>query len=258
MNEIIGSIMIGLLQGVLEWLPISSEGNMVLFITSFFGLGIEETINTSIFLHLGTGFAALIYFREEVFRILLPRTRTYFDLRLKLFVITILTGIVGFPIYLWLSVSAFYGEAFLAITGFALIITGLVQRDGVNKKGNRNELSWPLSILLGSVQGLSIIPGLSRSGVTTATMLLREFTPEEAFRISFLMSIPASFAASFGIMLINGFTPNNLSLISTFTAAVAGFFSIGILLKIARIYSFWKICVGIGILSIIAWIPSFM
>ena len=254
MNEIIGFIIIGLLQGVLEWLPVSSEGNIVLVLTSFFGFGVEDTINTSIFLHLGTGLAALVFFREEAFKILLPKTQYYSDLRLKLFVITILTGVVGFPIFMWLSLSAFYGETILAITGFALIITGLIQRDVLSKKGNRNELTWPLSIVLGSVQGLSIIPGLSRSGITTATMFFNEFTAEEAFRIGFLMSIPASLAATFGMMLVDGFTPNLLSVISASAAAVSGFLSIGVLLKIARLYSFWKICVALGVMTILSWI----
>ena len=255
-NSLIKYLLFGLVQGLIEWLPISSEGNLVLIMISIFGLNPDEIISTVIFLHLGTGIAALVYFRKEIFKIIIGKTIEYKDLRIKLIVITFITGIVGLPIYLWLNLSAVYGEAILALTGLALIITGLVQRQVDNKEHDGAVLSWPLAFVLGSVQGFSIIPGLSRSGITTSIMLLNEFTAEQAFNLSFLMSIPASFAAALGMMILDGFAPNRFTLLSAFVAAIVGFFSISLLLKIARKFSFWKICISLGILAFFAWLPN--
>ncbi|MCW4012434.1 MAG: undecaprenyl-diphosphate phosphatase [Candidatus Bathyarchaeota archaeon] len=258
MQTVTQSILIGLLQGLLEWLPVSSEGNMVLVLVALFGLPAEETVSTAIFLHLGTGFAALFYFRDEVIRILLGKTPEYADLRAKLFIMTLLTGLVGFPIFMWLNISVSYGETLLALTGLALIATGMLQREAEKKEQTGAEFSWPLSIVLGSAQGLAIIPGLSRSGLTTSIMLFRNFTGEEAFRISFLMSIPASFAAAFGMMLVDGFTPDMYSALSAVIAGIVGYLAIDALLKLARRISFWKICVGMGAIAVIAWLPTLL
>ena len=256
MQTITQSIIIGLLQGLLEWLPVSSEGNLVLVLVALFGLPAEETVSTAIFLHLGTGFAALIYFREEVIKIILGKTPEHSDLRAKLFIMTILTGLVGFPIFMWFNISVAYGEILLALTGLALIITGLLQREAEKKEQTGAELSWPLSVILGAAQGFAIIPGLSRSGLTTSIMLFRDFTGEEAFRISFLMSIPASFSAAFGLILVDGFTPDLYAALSALIAGIVGYLAIDGLLRVARRISFWKICVGLGALAIIAWLPN--
>ena len=125
-----------------------------------------------------------------------------------------------------------------------------------NKKQAGFELSWPLSIALGAAQGLSIIPGLSRSGLTTSILLFSDFTGEEAFRVSFLMSIPTSFAAAFGLMLVEGFRPDVMSALSTVVAATISYITIDTLLELAHRINLWKICVYIGTLAIIAWLPN--
>ena len=256
MNSLIESIIIGILQGLLEWLPVSSEGNLVIVLVGVFGLSAEETISTAIFLHMGTGLAALLYFRKEVIEILIGRTADQADLRLKLFIITMLTGLVGFPIYMWLNISLAIGEILLALTGIALIITGLLQREASRQEQTGSELTWPISIILGAAQGLAIIPGLSRSGLTTSIMLFKNFTGEEAFKISFLMSIPASFAAAFGMMLVDDFSPDPLAAFSALIAAIVGYLAIDALLRLARRVSFWKICIGLGALAVLAWLPN--
>ena len=110
--------------------------------------------------------------------------------------------------------------------------------------------------MLGVAQGLAIIPGLSRSGLTTSIMLFRDFDGEEAFRTSFLMSIPASFAAAFGLMFVKGFQPDSYSALASLIAGIFGYMTIDRLLAFAKRISFWKICVGLGALAIIAWLPN--
>jgi undecaprenyl-diphosphatase len=89
-------------------------------------------------------------------------------------------------------------------------------------------------------------------------MLFNNFTGEDAFRISFLMSIPASFAAAFGLMLVDGFEPDPFAVFSALVAAFVGYAAIDMLLRLARGISFWKICVGLGTLAVIAWLPNLL
>ena len=258
MDSVIAAVITGILQGILEWLPVSSEGNLVILLSQLFGYSVEETLNTAIFLHLGTGVAALIYFREQVFGILTMSSPENKDMFYKLFAMTMLTGLVGFPIFMFLNISVALGESLLALTGIALIITGLLQREAKKSRKEGAELSWSLSIILGIAQGLAIIPGLSRSGLTTSIMLFRDFDGEEAFRTSFLMSIPASFAAAFGLILVKGFQPNQYSALAALVAGIIGYLTIGRLLVLAKRISFWKICIGLGALAIIAWLPNLL
>lgn len=255
----IEAAIIGVLQGILEWLPVSSEGNLTLFLVSVLGLDPSETLGLAVFLHLGTGLAALAYYRQESWSIIAGATERDRDMRLRLLVITGLTGAVGLPIYIYLNVSASVGEALLALTGLALIATGLMQkREDVAGERDTHSLSWPETLALGVLQGLAIIPGLSRSGITTSAMLLRGLRSEEAFSFSFLMSIPASFAAGFGLMLIDGFQVTAGALMAVVVSAVVGYMSIGVLMGYAEKTSFWKICVGLGALALLTWVPSLL
>ena len=255
----IEAAIIGVLQGVLEWLPVSSEGNLMLFLVSVLGLDPSETLGLAVFLHLGTGLAALAYYRQESWNIIAGATEMDRDMRLRLFVITGLTGAVGLPIYIYLNFSASVGEALLALTGLALIASGLIQkREDVAGERDASSLSWPETLAVGVLQGLAVIPGVSRSGITTSAMLLRGLRSEEAFNLSFLMSIPASFAAGFGLILFDGFHVTTGALMAVVVSAVVGYISIGVLIGYAEKTSFWKICVGLGSLALLAWAPSLL
>jgi len=255
----IEAAIIGVLQGLLEWLPVSSEGNLTLFLVSVLGLDPSETLGLAVFLHLGTGLAALAYYRQESWGIIAGATERNRDMRLRLFVITGLTGAVGLPIYIYLNVSTAIGEALLALTGLALIATGLMQkRRDVAGERDASSLSWPETLALGVLQGLAIIPGLSRSGITTSAMLLRGLRSEEAFNLSFLMSIPASFAAGFGLILIDGFQVTAGAVIAVVVSAVVGYASIAALIGYAEKTSFWKICVVLGTLALLAGVPTLL
>ena len=259
MVSLLEAAVVGVLQGILEWLPVSSEGNLTLFLVSVLGLDPSETLGLTVFLHIGTGLAALVYYRKESWDILVGATEGDRDTRLRLLVITGLTGAVGLPIYFYLHVSTSVGEVLLSLTGLALVATGLMQkRVNVTGKRDASNLSWPETMALGVLQGLAIIPGLSRSGVTTSTMLLRGLRSDEAFNFSFLMSIPASFAAGFGLMLIDGFQVTTGAVMAVVVSAIVGYMSIGFLIGYAEKTSFWKICVGLGALALLAWVPSLL
>lgn len=257
---IIESIILGILQGILEWLPISSEGNLVLIMIVFFGIEEGQALSLSVYLHIGTLFAVLVYFRREIINLLkaLPsyhiRDSSNAENKLISFVLltTILTSIVGYLIFKLAEITSMLGEAFTAIIGIALIITGILQK--LTKRLKRRTIenvNFTDALLLGVVQGFSAFPGISRSGITTATLLFRGFRSDHALNLSFLMSIPAVSAAEIGLILMKGFPAiNAIDLALGCTASfVAGLISIHILMKLAQKINFWIFCILIGLLA---------
>lgn len=259
MNPLKGLIL-GLLQGLLEWLPISSQGNLVLVAITLLEIDPEYALALSVYLHIGTGLAALFYFRSDITEIILNKNEENRGFLKFLIITTILTGVVGLPIFLFVELTSLYGQALLVLTGIALLITGIIQieRNRNNTYSTKN-LNIYDSFVLGIIQSLAAIPGLSRSGVTTTALLIKGFKGREAFRVSFLMSIPAVFGAAFGLALFDGFPIIDLNILIALTASfLSALFSINVLLKIASSIQFWKICIALGLIALFAALPSFM
>jgi undecaprenyl-diphosphatase len=253
------AVIIGILQGFIEWLPISSEGNIVLLLMSIFNLHPHNAVQYALFLHLGTGVAASIYFRNEIRELAYAKTDETKNLRTQLIIITLTTGIVGLPIWILLELSSSFGESLLALTGIALIITGLIQLTTKVFKGKKiDELTISDSIVLGVTQGLAIIPGLSRSGITSSFLLFRGFSGEDSFRISFLMSIPASFGAAALVLMFNGYHLTLYALISLVAALIVGLITIDVLIKMVKKISFWKLCITLGLIAVLSYGSSFL
>lgn len=259
---ILEAMILGVLQGVLEWLPISSQGNLVLAMVRLFGLEAEQALNLSVFLHMGTLFAVVVYLRKDILNLLraLPRYRlNYADregsiISFLLFT-TVLTGVVGYLVFrLAHAMATVVGEALVALTGVALIITGLLQR--FVKKGVERKSADPDpkdTLLLGVGQGLSPFPGVSRSGITTSFLLFRGFDGKEALRLSFLMSVPSILAAEVGLSLVGGVPPVGATdmLVGVLSSFAFGILSIHTLLRIAERIRFWMFCLLLGILALL-------
>lgn len=250
-------MIIGLLQGVLEWLPVSSQGSLVLLMVALLGFEPADALSLSVYLHIGTGFAALTYFRGDISRTL--RRGSEPDRRLFRFLVvaTVMTCALGLPLFMFARMASIYGEALLGLTGVALLSTGMVERSA-RRRGSRTaeDLSLGEGVLLGLVQGVSAIPGVSRSGVTTSALLLKGFSGEEAFRISFLMSIPAVFAATVGLALVEGAPPIGADLMVAVAASfLSALLSIDLLLRAARRFRFWILCIALGALALLPLIP---
>ena len=258
MDATVGAVLIGVLQGLLEWLPISSQGNLVVFMSSLLGIDPLQALNTSVFLHIGTGLAAVVYFRTEIINMLIMKTEDDKTLFKYLFVTTAFTGLIGFPLFIFAKTASTYGEMLLAVTGLALIGTGVLQRQAKGEQDRDiDALEYKEGILMGMAQGLAAIPGLSRSGLTTSILLFQNYTGEAAFRISFLMSIPAVFAAAAGLIVIEGLpVVSNEMLISLISSFVTALLSIDILLKDARRIKFWGLCILLGIIALLPQIAN--
>ena len=257
------ALLLGALQGVFEWLPISSEGNITVILNVLGLAGGSQLAATqlSLFLHVGTAVSATVYYRDELADVFesLPawRPETAFEGSTAelsyLVVATLMTGVTGAVALLALQgfVEAVGGGGpLIVLIGALLIGTGLLQRfSGSLALGSRDDPDLIDAVAVGSLQGLAILPGVSRSGVTSSALLFRGHDGASAFRLSFILSIPAALGAGALAVVEDGGVPlisPVQALIALATAAVVGYLTIDALMRVVERFSFWGICLGLG------------
>jgi undecaprenyl-diphosphatase len=243
--DVLQAIFLGALQGITEWLPISSQGQVIIGALSLLGTGAENAFRYAVFLHIGTLIAASVFFRRELAGIVMARDKPL----LKFFITALLaSAVTAAPIY-FLFRGVFNSPApLLALIGTALVFSGAIQ---FKRKLSKPREDMGHGFLTGLAQGLAVIPGISRSGVTVAALLFEDFEPEEAFRLSFLLSIPSVFLAEVAFALIEGAEFHPALVIAIATAAIVGYASIGFLIKIAKKINFSLFCIAFGIVYIL-------
>jgi undecaprenyl-diphosphatase len=188
-DQLANTSVLGLIQGLAEWLPISSTGH--LRIAEHY-LGLTTTPFFNLILHLGTLVVVLSYFRTEIKNIL--TALRHFDFKseygkmiLPIVVATIPTAIVGL-IYVEFLENTLQP---LIIIGTTFIIGATLVYASKLGKETAETITYQTALIIGVAQGLAIFPGLSRSGATISTALLLGLKREKAFKFSFLLSIPA-------------------------------------------------------------------
>lgn len=256
-TSLVVAVVLGVVQGVLEWLPVSSEGNVSLLLAAL-GSSPAAAVQYALFLHLGTAIAATTYYRGTIFELVreLPKWRTSPDRRDLTFLVvaTLVSGVVGVGSYVLLVdlVSALAGGTFIALIGALLVLTGVVERVGVGVDSDANEDPDLLdALLVGVGQGLAVLPGISRSGTTVSVLLLRGQDAEAAFRLSFLLSIPAAVGASVLVVAESGVGFPAAAVVALSVSAVVGYFTLEVLMRVARRVAFWAVCVGLGSLAVV-------
>ena len=226
MNEY---ILLGIIQGIFEWIPISSEG--VVALASQFLVEDFRPVDLSLFLHLGTFFAVLVYFRKDWQEISMFK-----NLKLLKFLLiaTLISLAIGYPLYKMIEDVA-VGSALLIVMGFGLLITAYFNKT----KRTFGISSKKLAIVAGFLQGLSVIPGLSRSGATIFGLSLGKTDPQEVLKTSYLMSAPVVFVSSIYLFL-----EEPALIFEAWPALVfsflLGILTLGFLLRIARNINFFK------------------
>lgn len=256
---------LGTIQGLAEWLPVSSEGLLVLAETHLFHTSqdIEAIIRHALLLHLGTFLAALIYFRKDVFHLLRAagsyRTQPEEIQRLFsfLFLSTIISGSLGFVLVKLLghlSASVEWTGRFITLLIGCFLLGTAAMELKAKKQGRKTiqDLKITDGILLGVVQGLSALPGLSRSGLTVSTFLLRKFDKTHALRLSFLMSLPIVLAGNIVLNLSVFLSWSPEVAVGILCAFLFGLATIHILLKAAQKVNFGYFILGFGLLMIVS------
>ncbi|MBW2222380.1 MAG: undecaprenyl-diphosphate phosphatase [Deltaproteobacteria bacterium] len=269
--SLIQALILGVIQGLTEFLPISSSGHLVIF-QNLFGLK-RPDLFFNVALHFGTLLAILIVLRQEVSS-LLKGTSCFLvyiirgkkctlddqDKAMARFAGLILIGLIPTAMlgFFLRDVFRLLFNSLLAV-GIMLIITGtFLWLTKMTGEGNKDAVNMSIldAIIIGFVQGLSIAPGISRSGATIAFGLFGKLKRMVAIRFSFLLSIPAILGAIFleweNPLLHEGELLNVIS--GTLTAALVGYICLRILIRIVQkghFHFFSPYCWALGSLTII-------
>lgn len=243
----------GLVQGLTEFLPISSSGHLVL-IPALLGID-EPDLATSAVLHVGTLVAVIWFYRDDISGLIRQPLSDHSKRIWRLLLIgTIPAAIVGLtldgPIEIIFSEPAFVATA-LIMTGFVLAL-GLMFAPGERtlEDGRAGD-----AVVVGLAQALALIPGVSRSGTTITAGLVQGLSRLEAARYAFLLGIPAIAGAGLlqGIELVDrgGFEPSLL--VGMAVAAITGYIAIDALVRLlsrSGLAPFAIYCVGFGTISL--------
>lgn len=252
MSDYVQAVIWGLVQGLTEFLPVSSSGHLVIVPEA---LGIDPPdLAMSAVLHLGTLLAVVVHYRSDLASLL--RSVTDPEARHLLWLLVLGTLPAGLalavegPLEALQSSTSAVGIALVA-TGIVLWLSGFVQ-DGRERLGSA---SFPTALLVGFAQLLAVIPGASRSGMTMTAGMGRGLSRHEAARFSFLLGVPTIAAAGLieGVDVVGAGRLGGPELVGIAVAAVSGYAAISLLLKLLertglRPFSYY--CVVVGILTV--------
>lgn len=211
MLDLIIWILFGVFQGMMEWIPVSSEAFLFIFLT-LLGIPYAQALALAILLHLGTSLAALIYYRKEyidIIKLIVSRkhlgcTKNLLDYFIIAGGITLCLGYILNSLYesFLVSLELIIKESVLivlSLVGLAMIFIGFFMRSvykGKISEITKEKVSHSDSAIVGFFQAFSVFPGVSRSGVTISTLLLRRINQRNAVKLSFLIApiviIPAT------------------------------------------------------------------
>ncbi len=258
-------IILGIVQGLTEFLPISSSGHLVLT-EKVFDLH-PENIYLEVFLHFGTFVAVVIVFRKDIWGIIKVLWESiirgkrsedsayYYNLFFCLIIGTLPAAALG------LLFKEFVERAFadVPLTSLMLILTGIFLFITRLSRVKKESVGFLDSLIIGLAQGLALIPGISRSGWTIGAGLFRGIKGTRAAEFSFLLSLPAIFGAS--VLKLKESLDQSLPsetmalyLLGAFFAFIFGYLAIKFLLQIlkkGRLEYFGYYCIIIGILGLV-------
>lgn len=266
-------LLFALIQGILEWLPVSSQGQTVSLLVYITKLEPQLALEISIWLHLGTLIAVLVKYRKEILQYLNYKNREESVIQWRWFLFystlgTVITGVPCFFLVRYFIASPSIGEYVMLVIGLALIFTAFLlyyskkQKRTGKKIEELNKLQMASSGLL---QGFSIIPGISRSGITMSGLLLMSTNKEDTVKGSFLMSIPAVLGGFILNIIVVAIEGGNifpiewwLLLIAVLLTAIIGYLTMELFIFIARKYNFALICMVLGIITLVLFSLKFI
>lgn len=251
--DFINAIILGVVQGLTEFLPVSSSGHLVLAQKI---LGIKEpALLFDTMLHLGTLVAVFIVLRKEIWEIL----KRPFQRLTWLIVAATLPTVVLAVLFKDIIEEAFHSGATLGweflFTGLALVVAEKLAANAGKGKTDA-DMGWIDAVIIGILQGIAIMPAVSRSGLTVAGALSIKLDRKFAARFSFLMSIPAILGAVVfqGKDLLEGSaaeTINAATIVGTVIAAAVGVFAVSFMMRIIERKSLKGFAVYVGILGVL-------
>jgi undecaprenyl-diphosphatase len=257
--NLVEAFILGAIQGIAEWLPISSSGHLVIFQTAF-NLNPTENVLFDLIVHLGTLIAVCVFFSKELGRIIISmlsrkakrdaQMETLRTLGFLLLIATVPAGVAG--VVLGSRIEEIFTDRVVAL---ALVVNGILLLGYVKfgSKGIRRNAKLMDAIIIGLFQAIAIVPGISRSGSTIGGGMLRGLDRETAAVFAFLLAIPTlSGAIIYGLITMNGYNLGFLPAVTGLIVSFAtGLLSIQYLLKVIKQGRFWVFgvyCIVVGLL----------
>lgn len=253
--NIFEAIFLGLLQGLTEFLPVSSSGHLVLFQNI---MGLSDMLLFDIVLHLGTLLAVIIVFRKELWECVKhPLSKT----TLSLIIATVPAVLIALFFHDFIEETfsgSYLGFGFL-ITAVLLLITGL-RGKGAGKEPPKaikyagdSEINFKDALVMGLFQGAAMLPGISRSGATVSGGLICGLPREKAAGFSFLMSVPIIAASAVFKIAGAGAVTESAEILPMITgfiaAAVSGFIAIKFMLELIKKARLWYFSIYLFLLG---------
>jgi len=256
--NLIEVLILAVIQGITEWLPISSSGHLALA-QKFLGLNVPVLFD--VILHIGTLFVVLFAFWKDIKKILKAAAKLNFKteegkLALHIIVGSIPTAIIGFLFQD--TFESFFTNLFAV--GLAFLFTGTLLYFSEFGKNKNKPLNYLDALLIGTAQGIALIPGVSRSGATISSGLLMRVKREKTFQYSFLLFIPAVIGATVGTSIKEwqNLVASGVDVVSIFlgliVTMIVGYIFLKLLFKIVikeRFHFFAYYCWALGSLIIL-------
>jgi undecaprenyl-diphosphatase len=248
MVTLIEAFILAVVQGLTEWLPVSSSGHLVIF--QHF-LGLNPPLIFDLMLHVGTLAVVLVVFRQDIIDILKALARRDIrsdDGKLAIYIVVGSIPIAVVGVTLRDTIEQLFSN--ILAVGVALIVTAAILFVSEKREGNK-KIGTLDSLIVGLAQAAALIPGISRSGTTISTGLLRKIDKQTAFKFSFLLSAPAILGAT--IFELKDLATTNLDLapivLGTIVSMVVGYISLKILQRIVmsqKFHLFAYYCAVVG------------
>lgn len=231
------SIVLGIVQGLTEFIPVSSSGHLVIGQAFFSGASDHLFIE---FINIGTLLALLVYFRRRIIAIIRDvfQNKNYTLFR-NILITSVPAGIVGYFLADFIATTPFFGSVLtvtvtLTLVGIVMIVLEKLPKAGKVESGEK--LSPVKSLLIGFAQMLALIPGVSRSGATIITGRLAGLSPAAAAEYSFLASLPIMFGVTLKLFVKESdrtYFMDHLPILvaSNVAAFIAGLLAVGFLMR---------------------------
>ncbi|MCD6408163.1 undecaprenyl-diphosphate phosphatase [bacterium] len=237
------AVILGVVQGITEWLPVSSSGHLVLF-QKF--LNLKGGISFDIFLHFSSLLVIFIFFWEDIKKVakgFFSFKKELYEFKLGCYIIvsSLITAIIGIPLNFCLEKITF-------LLPFAFFFTSLLLF--LSRVDGEKRMDFKRAVLIGFIQGISLIPGISRSGATISTARISGVSEKDAFRYSFLIAIPSFLGAVLIKLKDFKFISPSFLLTGFLISFITGIFSLYLLRKIVYtnklyLFGFYTLMVGI-------------
>lgn len=256
----IESVILGIIQGVTEFIPVSSSGHLVLAQNFFSGASDHLFVQ---FLDIGTTLALIIFFRKRIWKIILDVfVNKNYRLARNMIITIIPAGIIGFLFAKFIESNSFFGNPLVVATGLfvvGLIMIVLEKFPKLSDVSTGERLPWWRALIIGLAQVFALIPGVSRSGSTIIAGRLMGLKPGAAAEYSFLVSIPIMLGVMVKLFLSDHayFTEHaGLIIVSNIAAFIAGIFVIRFLMGYLSkhslaVFGWYRVALAVVVVAVV-------